>query len=128
MLDPRLKCQYFDRNWKKSWTEKAEARFRRLVRDYTRQYNLVASDRLEVNTPPTHRTVLSNWKYKENAKANRDFDELKEYFKLPAEDEDVSPRQWWIANQYKFPVLSTMARDFLSIPAMSAEVERVFSG
>jgi hypothetical protein len=47
---------------------------------------------------------------------------------LPLEDEDVSPQQWWVTNQYKFHVLSAMARDFLSIPAMSAEVERVFSG
>jgi hAT family C-terminal dimerisation region len=82
---------------------------------------------VETIAPTTHRTVLSNWKYKENAKANRDFDELKEYFKLPLEDEDVSPQQWRVTNQYKFPILSAMARDFLSIPAMSAEVERVFS-
>jgi hypothetical protein len=35
MLDPRLKCQYFDRNWKKSWIEKAEVNFKQLVQDYT---------------------------------------------------------------------------------------------
>jgi hypothetical protein len=128
-LDPRLKRQYFDRNWKKSWIDKAETNFKRLVQDYTRQFNLATPERTETSASAAPRTVLSNWKYKENVgKANKDIDELKEYFKLPLEDEDVSPRQWWVANQYKFPVLLAMAHDFLSIPAMSAEVERVFSG
>ena len=27
MLDPHLKRQYFDRNWKKSWIDKAETNF-----------------------------------------------------------------------------------------------------
>lgn len=36
MLDPRLKRQYFDRNWKKPWIEKADLNFKRLIRDYTR--------------------------------------------------------------------------------------------
>jgi len=31
MLDPRLKRQYFDRNWKQSWIDKAESNFKRLV-------------------------------------------------------------------------------------------------
>jgi len=33
----------------------------------------------------------------------RQTNELKEYFKIPLENEDVSPRQWWVVNQYKFP-------------------------
>ena len=38
--------------------------------------------------------------------------------------------EWWTntAQRTKFPLLSRMAIDILSIPAMSAEVERVFSG
>ena len=37
------------------------------------------------------------------SKTNQDVDELKEYFKIPLENEDVSPRQCWVVNQYKFP-------------------------
>ena len=51
----------------------------------------------------TPRPILSSWKYKEKCKTNQDVDELKEYFKIPLENEDVSPRQWWVVNQYKFP-------------------------
>jgi hypothetical protein len=37
---------------------------------------------------------------------------------------------WWLkdAHRKQYPCLSQMAIDILSIPAMSAEVERVFSG
>ncbi|EAQ91904.1 hypothetical protein CHGG_00139 [Chaetomium globosum CBS 148.51] len=34
---------------------------------------------------------------------------------------------WWIGNQARFPRLSLMAFDLLSIPVMSSECERVFS-
>ena len=38
-------------------------------------------------------------------------------------------RVWWLeaSQRSQFPLLSRMAVDILSIPAMSAEVERVFS-
>src|SRR4030095_16349376 len=39
----------------------------------------------------------------------------------------LEPRTYWIVNESRFPILTTMARDILSIPAMSSEVERVFS-
>jgi hypothetical protein len=40
------------------------------------------------------------------------------------------PRRWWLeeTQQKVYPNLSKMALDILSIPAMSAEPERLFSG
>jgi len=40
----------------------------------------------------------------------------------------LHPIQWWRTNEGEYPVLAKLAYDLLSIPAMSAEVERVFSG
>jgi len=40
---------------------------------------------------------------------------------------DFNPIQWW-ANNTGSPQMMNMAFDMLSIPAMSAETERVFSG
>jgi hypothetical protein len=37
------------------------------------------------------------------------------------------PLQWWLSNQERFPRLSKMAFDMLSIPPMSTECERTFS-
>jgi hypothetical protein len=40
----------------------------------------------------------------------------------------MHPIQWWQANEGEYPILSQLAYDLLSIPAMSAENKRVFSG
>ena len=36
--------------------------------------------------------------------------------------------KWWYANSESYPILSMMARDYLSVPATSASSERIFSG
>lgn len=43
---------------------------------------------------------------------------------------DVVPLKWWLeeVQQKKYPSLSKMAVDLMTIPAMSADPERVFSG
>jgi len=42
-------------------------------------------------------------------------------------DEIKDVLRWWQDRTIEFPILSRMAMDILSIPGMSAEVERVFS-
>ena len=44
-----------------------------------------------------------------------------------ADLEVENPLDWWIRHATDYPVLSQMALDFFSCPAMSAECERVFS-
>jgi len=39
----------------------------------------------------------------------------------------TDPKAWWLANRADFPNLSQLAFDTFCVPAMSAEVERVFS-
>ena len=55
-------------------------------------------------------------------------EELDDYLRATLEPEDVYPMDYWKANKSKYPILASMAWDILSIPAMSSEVERVFSG
>jgi len=53
-------------------------------------------------------------------------DELQRY--LAADVEDVTDAlMWWHERRKVFPRLSRMACDYLSIPATSVDVERVFS-
>ncbi|XP_044718714.1 Ribonuclease H-like protein [Hirsutella rhossiliensis] len=60
----------------------------------------------------------------------RDLDEYKSFTAEPPVAIDCSPLAWWLREeqQQRYPCLSKMAVDILSIPAMSAEPERVFSG
>ena len=45
-------------------------------------------------------------------------------------DPGIPPLQWWLQDQQqkRFPRLSILAIEVFSIPAMSAEPERIFSG
>ncbi|GBP82552.1 Zinc finger BED domain-containing protein RICESLEEPER 3 [Eumeta japonica] len=54
-------------------------------------------------------------------------DELEEYLRKPraASSEDIL--EWWRTHETEYPVLSQMARDFLSIPATSVPAARLFS-
>lgn len=40
----------------------------------------------------------------------------------------LSVRRWWPVHRGKFPILSRTAMELLAVPAMSTEVECVFSG
>jgi len=57
-------------------------------------------------------------------------DEFDDYAGREPTPIDTSPLQWWCQDSQKkrWPNLSLMGIDILSIPAMSAEPERVFSG
>jgi hypothetical protein len=53
-------------------------------------------------------------------------DELEQYLRDPTEKPD-NVIAWWIAKASIYPCLSRMALDFLTIPATSTGVERMFS-
>jgi len=57
-------------------------------------------------------------------------DEYEDYISEQPYTISVSSLQWWTQDQQRkrWPRLSLMAMDILSIPAMSDEPERVFSG
>ena len=70
-------------------------------------------------------STLNNWKSK-RAPRIRQKDEL-EHFAASTIIETDNPQVWWIQHQADYPDLSIMALNLLAIPAMSSEVERVFS-
>lgn len=57
------------------------------------------------------------------------FDEFEHYCQASTSSLHLGPPvlEWWINNEAKYPDLSQWAYDIHSIPAMSAECERVFS-
>ena len=49
------------------------------------------------------------------------------YKNLPPAPFDSDPLQWWKLHEGKYPLLATLARKILCIPATSVASERVFS-
>jgi hypothetical protein len=54
-------------------------------------------------------------------------DEYEEYYSARPDRRISNILNWWCSQAGTYPQLSRMAGDLLSIPAMSAECERVFS-
>ena len=69
-------------------------------------------------------------KWHQAKKATTDQDEYSKYLLAPVISEVTDARAWWLepTQRKTYPNLSIMALDILSIPAMSAEPERLFSG
>lgn len=53
--------------------------------------------------------------------------EFDQYMAEPIRSVSLNPLLWWKENQSRFPVLSSLAKTFLTIPATSVPSERVFS-
>lgn len=70
------------------------------------------------------------WISKKEAQPLDDLDELERYLAEPRLLELRSVISWWMdpAQRTRFSLLSAMAIDIFSIPAISSEPERVFSG
>ncbi len=53
--------------------------------------------------------------------------EVEAYQRAPEQDVEDYPLQWWKAEENRYPILATLARKYLCIPASSAASERLFS-
>ena len=70
----------------------------------------------------------------ENITSNGDSDdtdpvlkEIESYLKERPIDREEHPLEWWKENQHRFPLVSRVAKRYLTIPIMSTPAERVFS-
>ena len=53
--------------------------------------------------------------------------EMDGYEGLTIIPQEESPYEWWMHNAARFPILSTLAKKYLSSPPSSVESERIFS-
>jgi hypothetical protein len=156
LLGPRLKYQYLAKEWGAQDAKRGVEAVRRLwEKDYrpntspvkfnsSRQSSLALSQDSKLRQPlsehdrnerPRKRMKYSN--IDELIKQQRRLphplkigDELTLYLDAELEtDDDLVSFQYWLrpAIRAKYPSLACMAIDILSIPAMSAEAERIFS-
>ena len=129
VLDPRMKFQYFEKRWAShpDWVITAKERIRGSFEEYKERYNFALPPDSYSKSPTTPSTLMK-WKFGSAALSENSIDELDHYLSTELERGHVNPRDWWHINGPRFPVIETMAWDIMAIPAMSAELERVFSG
>ncbi|KAK2470914.1 hypothetical protein H9L39_17145 [Fusarium oxysporum f. sp. albedinis] len=133
VLNPSLKWAYMEKTWedKNEWIEKAKARVEQL---WSKTYKpTTPSPILRQSVAPEPTAIRPNgykiWMKEQKATIlNMDDDEYEAYCREPVMMIS-DPLKWWLelAQRRRFPNLSLMAIDILSIPPMSAETERLFS-
>jgi hypothetical protein len=128
VLCPQNKWQYMEDNWLIEWIADAKAKVQLF---WKREYKSTA---ITVPTPaseaaPTVHNAFQEWE-KKRQRSQLEIDEYTKYLQAAVLPEVKDERSWWLetTQRISFPALSVMALDILSIPAMSAEPERLFSG
>ena len=125
------KWRYIEKHWKKDWVITAKSRMRSFWETKYRD-TPVAPSPLTTRAPPPTNTKTPNaffeWLDDDDDKAIED--EYDRYCALPQVPRIKHRYEWWLepTQQKRFPNLSRMALDILSIPAMSADPKRLFSG
>jgi hypothetical protein len=126
ILVPSQKWTYFDDNWLEDWVTSGKATVKALWENH---YKATAPSILM--PPPKSTKPLSKFEQWTRDK-KRPSVEKDEYLLYCSADimPDCDALKWWMepAQRTTYPNLSKMALDILSIPAMSAEPERLFSG
>jgi len=126
VLHPGLKLEYFRQHgWEEDWIDNAES----LVREeYKTHYEGKAGP--TVTVPDTTDSVDDDDNFFANISVTNYVgswtSEIEEFLRKPVENVK-EPLKWWVANRHIYPNLHRMALDYLSIPATSTAVERVFS-
>ena len=138
VLDPRLKMKYFEDNWKKEWRRNWRAKLDSYMEEFT-----IAMGETNASSPPSPKpdndemfdsqttdNSWGSWYAQAAADDTPVVDEWSRYLKTGRVKNyrGFSVRRWWLDHENDFPMLSRMALELLAIPAMSTEVERVFSG
>jgi hypothetical protein len=133
VLHPGWKWSYFSEHsgWKAAWIKVAETKVDNLWKDhYKSSFSSANSHPERERKAPTNE--FRAWIQRKPIIVD---DEYKLYLSEPVlsdvamEQLHHNPLQWWLepTQRTRFPALSKMAIDVLSIPAMSAEAERLFS-
>jgi hypothetical protein len=130
LLAPHRRKAYIDRNWKPAWRKPVVDAARKLwVKEYKDKYT--AEEGEEATDRNYELDEYDLWSRKQSS-LNSIEDEFDHFINasptnLPA---DTTALDWWLnpSNRVAYPSLYRMAIDILSIPPMSAEPERIFSG
>lgn len=126
-----MKYDYFKRNWPTDWMDLAEEKVKACFERYRGEEEEVES---EMPNMPEKKKKWAEFNAIRFGNRSQREDELKRYLKAPLvvleeeDDEKFDILEWWSNNSKEYPTLYRIACNIYSIPAMSVEPERVFSG
>jgi hypothetical protein len=125
VLNPRLKWRYIERNWqKRKWIKDSK----KMMQDFWDSYKPQTEDIQPVQ--PVQKTSNQFLLFLEEQDEQHEVleDEYGHYCSQPTVN-IYNARDWWLqpTQQQLYPHLNKLALEILSIPAMSAEPERLFS-
>lgn len=132
VLHPSRRTHYIRHNWKKQWIQPALRDVKRLwevYRETTVIDSMMASSyEADLSRKLDAFDLIAQDLNKFSRPTSQN--EYEDYIAEKPIAIDTSPLVWWLKKSQResWPKLSRMAIDVLSIPAMSAEPERVFSG
>ena len=141
ILEPTLKKQYLTNclGWKQQWVNDVLDHFNQTFSYYKERpcQASILQQCLTETTPTTANMVgYKNFKRQKlaNQHVNNNEEEFTRYIKLynrylnaPLAEDGTNPLAFWKSNSFHYPVLSTMAKDYLTIQASSVPSERAFS-
>jgi hypothetical protein len=125
VLIPSQKWTWIEDNWAPEWIVLAKASVQQF---WDNQYKPAHQPVIPSIEPVQEKTEHQIW-LEQKRRQTPVVDEYIKYSQAPITPEFVS-KAWWIepAQRATYPNLAIMALDILSIPAMSDEPERLFSG
>ncbi|CAB4374518.1 unnamed protein product [Rhizophagus irregularis] len=132
ILDPCWKIKYF-KDWEDGENGDDNLYYKNAKEMFTRKF-----DKYHSIYYPVSGTLNNNLDEDEDSKDslfpvpkrfrnNNGHDELNSYFNSTLEPGTINVLEWWKGHESNYPTLAKMARNYLSIPATSAPVERLFS-
>jgi hypothetical protein len=146
ILNPNLRLLWFEDHWAKydgrKWYNRAAKGMQRFFDDYVDKLSPPSSQPSQVDIIESEPEDIDRTNYyakfsklstnvvrkkRKLASKEDDYTRYIKYWDAAAWQEVDDIIEWWNQHRNEYPILSRMAFDVLSVPGMSAEVERIFS-
>ncbi len=135
LLNPSLKKQMLTESlqWEQEWVDSVMDHFMSSFDHYKRKLNFSnPSSQASTITTPVVQVLNGFAKYKNKKRrvstpAASIAEEYTSYFNEPLAVDGTNVLQFWKAHAFNYPILSAMAKDYLTVQASSVPAERAFS-
>jgi hypothetical protein len=137
VLDPCMKWEYINSTWESEWIPDAKTMVVQLWKKYRSTGDPTNDLISDSSSDPAHQRLPNTFTSWKQQKSGRRADHIDEYFRYirepPIPHDHIKGGRgacsWWLEERQQrlYPNLSRMALDILTIPAMSAAPERLFS-